>query len=80
MAKVLGALENLHLAKIHQTEAQAQLKEDTTNKEKSNEIIKGKIYIKSTEQAQITSKNRKVLTKQSSHGSPIYPPKTIKID
>ena len=46
--------KNLHLAEIQQTEAQTQQKDITTNKEKSNKIIKGKAYRKSTTQTQTT--------------------------
>ena len=49
------------------------------NKDKSNEINKGKTFTKSATQAQTTPKNRKSPTKESSHRSPIFPP-TFKLD
>ena len=79
--KFLEHLKNLHLAEFQKTEEQTHRKEITTNKEKSNKIIQGKIYTKSTAQMQTTlppPKNRKFPTKQSSHRSSIRPPKTAK--
>ena len=73
-------LKNLHLVEIYQTETQTQLKEVTTNKENSNEIIKEKkTDIKSaTQTGTAPPKNTKSSTKQKSHRSPISWRKIVK--